>query len=352
MKLKKLREKIDSIDEKILKLLSQRAKEVMGVSQLKKEIKLQSYSPEREALILSRLKKLNKGPLASEDLDMIFREIVSVCRSLRTELKVAYLGPQGTFTHLATIKKFGKKPKHIPAESIPGVFEKVEKGAVDYGVVPIENSIEGVVNYTLDMFFDSPLKVCAEIVLNISHSLLGASGKKIKRIYSNPQVFAQCREWISQNYPRIELIPTSSTAKAAQEAKKYPGGACIGNSILAQLYGLKVIASSIEDSSSNVTRFLVIAKNDSPTSGKDKTSVLFSIKDRVGALHDVLFSFKKHRINLTKIESRPSKKKPWDYYFFVDFEGHRDSALFKKALKELEKGCVFVKILGSYPKES
>ncbi|UCG35169.1 MAG: prephenate dehydratase [Candidatus Omnitrophota bacterium] len=352
MKLKKLREKIDKIDSQILKLLNERAKEVMGVSQLKKVNNLQLYSPEREALILSRLKKINKGPLVNEDVEMIFREVVSVCRSLRAQLKIAYLGPEGTFTHLAAIKKFGKKLKYIPAESIPGVFEKVEKGEVDYGVVPIENSIEGVVNYTLDMFFSSPLKVCAEIVLNISHSLLGTSGKKIKRIYSNPQVFAQCRKWISQTYPNIELVPTASTAKAAQAAKKDPQGACIGNSVLAGLYGLKVIASSIEDSSSNITRFLVIAKNDSPSSGKDKTSILFSIKDRVGALHDVLFSFKKHRINLTKIESRPSKKKPWDYYFFVDFEGHRESALFKKALKELEKGCIFVKILGSYPKES
>jgi len=351
MKLKKLRGRIDRIDEKILGLLNQRALEVVRISKLKKEKKLSAYSPEREASMLNRLKKVNKGIFTSQDIENVFREVLSVCRSQRTILKIAYLGPQGTFTHLAALKKFGKKPEYIPAENINDVFDEVERGEVDYGVIPVENSNEGVVNYTLDMFFSSNLNICAEVTLNISHALLGVSNKNIKRIYSNPQVFAQCRKWISRSLGSAELISTSSTAKAAQEAKRDRCGACIGNKVLANLYKLKVIASSIEDSSYNYTRFLVIAKNDSPPSDKDKTSILFSIKDKVGALHDVLTSFKDCGINLTKIESRPSKKKPWEYYFFVDFQGHKSLPSAQKALKKLTKECVFVKILGSYPKE-
>ncbi len=352
MDLKNLRGKIDRIDKKIIELLNQRAAEVIKVSKLKKEKNLAVYSPEREVSLLNRLKNLNKGPLGGDDIDNIFREVLSACRSQRTVLEIAYLGPQGTFTHLAAIKKFGKKPKYIPTDSISDVFDKVEADEADYGVVPIENSTEGVINYTLDMFFVSPLKICAEVTLNISHALLARSGKNIKRVYSNPQVFPQCRKWISRSLKGVELIPVSSTAKAAMQAKKDPQGACIGNKTLADLYGLKVIASSIEDSHSNYTRFLIIAKDDSPPSGKDKTSILFSVKDRVGALYDVLSSFKSCGINLTKIESRPSKKKPWEYYFFVDFEGHQNSPSVKRGLKRLEKGCVFIKVLGSYPKES
>jgi chorismate mutase/prephenate dehydratase len=357
MKLKCLRKNIDRIDENILILLNKRAREVIKISNLKERNKLGIFSSEREVNIIDRVKKLNNGPLTSDDVEIIFREILSVCRSLKAVLKIAYLGPQGTFTHLATIKKFGKRPFLSPVESISDVFDKVERGETDFGVVPIENSIEGVVTHTLDMFFKSPLKICSEIILNISHSLLGVPHsekniKKIRRIYSHPLVFAQCRKWIAKNYPHIELIPTASTAKAALKARKDSEGVCIGNKILTTLYGLKIIASSIEDTPYNYTRFLVISKNDSAPSQRDKTSILFSIKDKVGALYDVLSSFKKHKINLTKIESRPSKKKVWEYYFFVDFEGHKSLPLVQKALGELEKKCIFVKILGSYPKES
>ncbi|UCD15677.1 MAG: prephenate dehydratase [Candidatus Omnitrophota bacterium] len=352
MQLKDLRKKIDIIDKKILSLLNQRAEEVIRVNKLKKRDNLEIFSSERESLILDRLKKTNKGPLLSEDIDLIFKEVLSVCRSLRKGLRIVYLGPEGTFTHLAAIRKFGKKPQYIPAESINEIFEKVEREEAEYGVVPIENSIEGVVNYTLDMFLASNLKICSEISMNISHSLLGTSSKSLKRIYSNPQVFAQCRKWIGRNMPNIDLVATASTAKAALAVKKDSQGACIGNKILANIYGLRVIASSIEDFSSNITRFLVIARNDSSASGRDKTSILFSIKDKVGALHDSLAAFKRCGINLTKIESRPSKKKAWDYYFFVDFQGHRSLPAVQKVLKSLEKRCTFVKILGSYPRES
>ncbi|MDD3296042.1 MAG: prephenate dehydratase [Candidatus Omnitrophica bacterium] len=354
MDLKKLRNKIDFIDSKILKLLSSRMSEVKKVSRLKKEKRLKNYSPEREASMLAHLKAIGKGSLSGIDIENIFREILSACRSQDSSLKIAYFGPQGTFTHLAALKNFGKKSEYIPVDSIGDVFDKVERKEADYGVVPIENSTEGVVNYTLDMFFASNLNICSEVTLNVSHSLLAVKGvslKKIKRVYSHPQVFPQCRRWISRSLKEAELITVSSTALAAKKAKGDRNGACIGNKVLASLYGLQVLASSMEDSLNNYTRFLIIAESDSAASGKDKTSLLFSVKDKVGALYDVLSLFKNQGINLTKIESRPSKKKPWEYYFFVDIEGHRSNPSVQKALTKLEKDCVFVKILGSYPRE-
>ncbi len=350
--IERLRRRIDALDEKILRLLNLRAKEVLRIIQLKEKNNLDIYAPEREVEVLRRLKDLNKkGPLSSEDVEIIFREILSVFRSLQAKIKVAFFGPEGTFTHLASLKHFGKKAQYLACESISDVFEEVEKSRVDYGVVPIENSTEGAVAYTMDMFFSSPLKICAEITLSISHALLGHFKEKIKRIYSHPQVFAQCRKWLAQNYPHCELVPVSSTARAARKAVSDKGAACIGSKFLATLYPLKILAGNIEDFSENYTRFLVIAKNDSLPSGRDKTSILFSVQDRVGVLHDALASFKKHNINLTKIESRPSKRKPWEYYFFVDFEGHRSLPQVIKALEGLATNCIFVKILGSYPRE-
>jgi chorismate mutase/prephenate dehydratase len=226
----------------------------------------------------------------------------------------------------------------------------VERDHADYGVVPIENSVEGAVSHTLDMFVDSELKICSQTILDVAHNLLSNCPKnKIRRIYSNPQVFGQCRLWLEENLAGVEKIEVSSTTRAAQIAAKEKNSACIASLLAAKVYKLRVIASDIEDSPHNITRFLVIGKTDVPATGRDRTSVMFSIKDRVGALHDMLVPFKKHRINLTKIESRPSKKKAWDYYFFVDLDGHRDNPRVKKALSELEDKCTFLKILGSYP---
>ncbi|MCP4652525.1 MAG: prephenate dehydratase [Candidatus Omnitrophica bacterium] len=352
MGLNDLRNSIDNIDGKILNLLNLRAKEVLKISEFKRNKKLKAYSPDREANLLRRLRKLNQGPLSSKDTDIIFGEVMSVCRALHAKLKISYLGPEGTFTHLAARKKFGKKTAYVSSDSIADVFEKVEKGDADYGVVPIENSTEGVVKHTLDMFATSPLKICSQITLNISHFLLSKTTlSRVKKIYSHPQAFAQCRKWITANTPGVKLVDALSTAKAAQLAKKDSAGACLGNKVLAQIYKLRIISSSVEDSSNNRTRFLVIAKNDSPTSGKDKTSVLLAMQDKVGALHDTLLVFKKGKINLTKIESRPSKKKAWEYYFFVDFQGHKNSDNVEKVLKELSKNCT-IKILGSYPDEN
>ncbi len=352
MKIEEIRKKIDKVDEKILKLLNQRVKEAVKISDCKKAKKTRGYSPERESKILRRLLKINQGPLDEKDIQNIFTEILSASRSKRGRPRIVYFGPEGTFTHLAAVKKFGKKCEFVAVEGIPDVFSRIEKNEADFGVVPVENSTEGVVSHTLDMFFTSPLSICAEVTLNISHFLIGHPGVKIKRVYSNPQVFSQCRSWLADNLSGAELIPASSTATAAKSAKSDRWGACIGGKILANLYGLEVIAASIEDSPSNYTRFLIIASSDSPPSGRDKTSILFSVKDKVGALHDILSSFRQHNINLTKIESRPSKKKPWEYYFFVDLESHRNSTHFEKALGKLKEKCIFVKILGSYPQEN
>jgi len=351
--LSQLRKKIDLIDNKLLDLLIARAKEVQKVNKVKDDRKMDIYSPEREMAILRRLKKLNKSDLKDSDLELIFNDIFSVYRSLRGKLMIAYLGPEGTFTHQAAAKKFGKKVDFLPCDSIEEVFSSVEKGHAEFGVVPVENSHEGVINYTLDMLYDSPLKICAEIVMTIKHNLLTKKGtKKIKKIYSNPQVFAQCRNWLTAHMPQVELIPVLSTARAAHEVQTESNAACMGSRILASLYNLKILHASVEDSTSNITRFLVVSQNDSPPSGNDKTSLLFSVKDKVGALYGALYSFKRNDVNMTRIESRPSKKKAWEYYFYVDLDGHHKQEVVQKSIKELERRCNFVKILGSYPKES
>lgn len=350
MNLKSLRRRIDNLDKKIIGLLNLRAKVTLDIAKIKRKDGVSIYSPDRERQILNKLAQINNGPLSYGALEAIYREVMSASLSLEKPLTIAYLGPEATFTHLAALKRFGSQVKYAPCDNITDVFTEVEKGAADYGVVPIENSIEGAVSHTLDMFVDSDLKICAQIVLDVSHNLLAGCPKaKIKRVYSNPQVFGQCRIWLQENLPYADKIEVSSTTRAAQIAAKEKYSACIASLLAAKVYKLRVIASDIEDSPHNITRFLVIGKSATGSTGHDKTSVLFSIKDRVGALHDMLLPFKKHRINLTKIESRPSKRKAWDYYFFVDLEGHKDNPVVTKALSELEAKCKFMKVLGSYP---
>lgn len=351
MKIKNKRKEIDTIDKQIIALLNKRAKVSKEIGLIKRKLNKEIYAPEREKEIIKNIKKINKGPLTNESLSSIYREIMSSSFALEKPLKIAYLGPQATFTHLAALHKFGSEVSYNACESIAEVFLDVERGNSDYGVVPIENSIEGAVSHTLDMFVDSDLKICSEIILDISHNLLGNYKiKDIKRVYSNPQVFGQCRIWLQVNLPKAELIEVSSTTKAAQIASKTKNTACIASTLAAKVYNLKTLAKEIEDSPHNVTRFLVIAKNDVPPTNDDKTSIMFSIKDKIGALHDMLIPFKKFRINLTKIESRPSKKKAWDYYFFLDLVGHSQELRVKRALQELDSKCKFLKILGSYPR--
>jgi chorismate mutase/prephenate dehydratase len=276
--------------------------------------------------------------------------------SLEKSVRIAYLGPEFTFTQQAAQKKFGASVQYFPCANISDVFAEVERGRSDYGVVPVENSTEGAVNYTLDMFIESGLSICAELFLSIQHHLLSNSHslKKINQIYSNPQAFAQCRLWLESNLPSAKLMSATSTADAAKYVVENPKFqneiACIASLLAAKAYGLKVMANSIEDSANNTTRFIVIARQDSKPTSNDRTSIVFAVRDRVGALHDILVPFQESRINLTKIESRPSKKKAWNYYFFVDFEGHREEARIEKALADLEKHCTFLKVLGSYPK--
>ena len=274
--------------------------------------------------------------------------------SLEKPLKITYLGPPFTFTHRAALKKFGSSVEYVSCNSITDIFVEAERNRADYGVTPIENSIEGAVNHTLDMLADSSLKVCSEIYIGVSHNLLTKekSLKKIKRIYSIPQVFGQCRLWLESNMPQVELKEVSSTARGAEIASKESGAAAIGSIMAAREYGLNVFAKSIEDVAHNTTRFLVVGRTIPKATKSTKTSLMISVKDKVGALHDMLTPFKKNRINLTKIESRPSKKRPWEYYFFVDMEGHYEDPKVKKALRELKKECLYLKILGSYPKAS
>ncbi len=302
--------------------------------------------------MLDKIKKLSHGPLPEDALTSIYREIISACLSLQRPLTIAYLGPMASFTHEAAKNRFGSSANYLPCLNISDVFSVVEKGQADYGVVPVENSIEGAVTYTLDMLIDTDLKICSQVMLEISHNLLAdCSKEEVKVIYSHPIVFGQCRMWLEANMPGVELREVPSTAFAAQMAKEKPNAGAIASLLAAQTYGLKVLARGIEDFSHNVTRFLVIGKEIARPTGKDKTSIVFSVKDEVGALYYMLSPFKRYGINLTKIESRPSKRKVWDYYFFVDLEGHVSEERVKKALTELNKRARFFKVLGSYPVE-
>ncbi len=350
MSLKNLRGQIDHLDKEIIRLLNRRAEVSLRIGETKRKNGLSIYSPEREREVLKKLALSNRGPLSSKALEAIYCEIMSSSLALERPLRIAYMGPEASFSNLAALKKFGTQVGYIASNGIASVFLEVERGAADYGVVPIENSIEGAVTHTLDMFIDSDLKICSQVILDVSHNLLSNSPRAgIRRVYSNPQVFGQCRLWLQEKLPNAELIEVSSTTRAAQIAAKEKNSACIASLLAAKVYGLKVLAADIEDSPHNITRFFVIGNTEVGQTGSDKTSLLFSIKDKVGALYEMLLPFKNNRINLTRIESRPSKKKAWEYYFFVDLEGHKDDARVKKALGQLENKCRFLKVLGSYP---
>jgi chorismate mutase/prephenate dehydratase len=350
MTLKQLRSKIDAIDKGIVRLLNLRSRVTLGIAKLKQKSGRDVYAPDREREVLRKISLLACGPLSAKALEAIYREIMSASLSLEKPLRIAYMGPQASFSHLAALKRFGSQVEYLPLESIGDVFLEVEREGADYGVVPIENSIEGAVSHTLDMFMDSELKICAQIILDVAHNLLANCPlSKIRRVYSNPQVFGQCRIWLQENLPGVERIEVTSTTRAAQIAAGQRNSACIASVLAARVYKLRVLASDIEDSPHNITRFLVVGRTEVPQTGSDRTSIMFSVKDRVGALHDMLVPFKKYRINLTKIESRPSKKKAWDYYFFVDLKGHQGDPRVKKALAELENKCRFMRVLGSYP---
>ena len=349
-KIDKLRSEIDWDDEEILKLILKRIEKNREIAEYKKTRGRKIYRPEREEKILRKMKK-NLGREESKIIENVFRTIISNCRSIQKKLKISYLGPKATFTHQAAIKIFGEFCNFAPVQSVSEVFDEIETDRADYGVVPIENSTEGMVSHTLDMFVKSPLKIINEEFLIISHCLVskGKNTKKIKKLYSHPSAFAQCRDFVSKNFPTAEKIESSSTASAVKLAGLEPNAAAIASRFAAEIYKMNILAEHIEDMAQNYTRFLVMGKTTPEPSGKDKTSLLFSLKDRPGALHDSLVPFKKRNINLTKIESRPSRKKPWEYLFFVDCAGHTNQKKIKAVIKELTAFCNSVKILGSYP---
>ena len=353
MNLKDLRKRIDRLDSRLLLLLNRRASLARTIGRLKRSRRAAVYDPAREEEILARAVARSPGPLEGESLRAIYREIVSACRRMEAPVRVSYLGPEATFTHEAALKRFGASARYFPAESVGGVFREAEKGNVDYGVVPIENSLEGAVTYTLDMLIDSELRICSEIYLPVSHNLLSNSRvSAIRTIYSHPQVFGQCRRFLQERFPRAALVEAASTAQAARLAARGQGAAALAGALAAAVYKLKILAERIEDSAANITRFLVIGTI-SPRPGRsDRTSLVFALPHRSGSLHDALAPFKRRSINLTKIESRPSKKKPWEYYFFVDLEGHAGNPRVKAALKELAAIVLFLKILGSYPRSA
>ena len=311
-KLQQFRSKIDELDSKLVHLLNERTKLVLEIGKLKQEAGEEIYAPEREEAVLRGVLEKNTGPLTAESLRAIYREVMSSALSLEKPLVIAYLGPQATYSHMAAVRKFGASLRYEPMPNIADVFTDVAKGRADYGVVPIENSTEGAVTHTYDMFVDSELKVCSQIVLPIRHNLMSAGPRdQIKKLYSIAQVFAQCRQWLQLNMPHVELIEVSSSTRAAEIAKSEPNSGALASALAAELYDLKIHDENIQDSSENVTRFLVIGRKYPPRTGNDKTSLMYSVQDRVGALHDTIAAFKKNKINMTKIESRPSKKKAW-----------------------------------------
>ncbi|TRO83731.1 prephenate dehydratase [Trichloromonas acetexigens] len=347
-----LRQAIDDIDDHILDLLNQRASVVVEVGKAKAGQSKDFYVPSRERAIYERLTAANPGPFPSEAIRKVFREIISASLSLEQPMKVAFLGPQGTFTHAAAMQQFGFSAQLMPQKSIPAIFEEVARGRAPYGVVPVENSTEGVVSHTLDMFMESELKINAEIMLGISHFLMSRSGRMtdIKKVVSHPQPLAQCRKWLEENLPDVPLVDVGSTALAAQMALEDESFGAIASEMAATLYGLQVVKERIEDNPNNFTRFLVIGTNTPERSGRDKTSLMFNIKDQPGILYRMLEPFSKREINLSKIESRPMKKKAWEYIFFLDIEGHIDDEPITAAVTELRDYCQFLKVLGSYPR--
>jgi chorismate mutase / prephenate dehydratase len=344
------RKAIDRLDEQIVRLLNERTMHVLGIGEVKLKHGEEIYAPHRERAVLQRLARLNKGPITDASLRAIYREIMSSALSLEKSMTIAYLGPEATFTHLAAIRKFGSSLRYAAQKTIADVFNEVAKDRADYGVVPVENSTEGVVTHTLDMFVDSELKIVAQIVMPIQHCLVSKVRRdRIKKLYSHPQALAQCRAWVQNHLPHVEVVETSSTTRAAELARREKQAAAIASSLAAKLYGLDMLEVDIQDNSANATRFLVLGRRCSPPTGSDRTSILVSIAHEVGALHKTLAPFRRYKLNMTKIESRPNKLRAWEYFFFIDVDGHEKDRRVAKAIDQLRQHCRYVKVLGSYP---
>lgn len=351
-RLKALRAKMKEKDREIIRLLNERAQISVEIGKVKGEDGIDVYDPAQEARVHGYLQELNEGPLHGKSVTAIFREIISASRSLQKMTTVAFLGPEASFSHQAARTHFGESSRFFPQTGIARVFDEVEKGAIDWGVVPVENSLEGSVNITLDRLIITSLQICAEIYLRISHCLISSAENisDIKKVYSHPHALAQCQVWLKTNLPNCELGDAQSTAAAAQMVRGKKDEAAIGGALAANIYGLNILAEGIEDNSSNMTRFLVIGRRKNEVTGNDKTSLLFATPDSPGALHRALASFASRNINLAKIESHPVKQRLWEYLFFVDMIGHGDDKHTGACLKELKDKTTLLKILGSYPK--
>ncbi len=351
MELPELRKNVDELDARIVRLINERARLACEIGKLKEQGNEALYVPARQQAVYKNISAFNEGPLPDSCLTAVYREIMSGCLGLEKPLKVAYLGPEGTFTHAASRANFGDSVQYAPVATMDEVFDEVERGRVDYGVVPVENSTGGGIHETLTRFLDSPLKVCAEIVVEIHHALMAkCPPEEVRKVYSRAEVLGQTRRWLQEHMPGVEVQDTSSTSIAAERAVAEPGAAAIGNASLAQIHGLRVLHDRIEDYAHNVTRFFVLGTHMSHPTGDDKTAVLCSARDKVGALHDLLAPIKEHGINMTKIESFPSPSAPWQYYFFIDFLGHPEQEEIRKALDEMEAECLSFKVLGAFPR--
>lgn len=347
-----LRERIDTLDRELLRLINERAtlaEEVATVKVTNGDHRF--YRPEREAAILRRIKERNPGPLEGEEVARLFREIMSACLALEQPLAVAFLGPEGTFSQAAALKHFGHSVQAVPMGDIADIFREVEAGSCSYGVVPVENSTEGVISHTLDSFMGSPLKIAGEVTLRIHHHLMSRKPDLagIRTLFSHQQSLAQCRGWLNRHLPGAEQVAVGSNAQAADMAAGQASSAAVAGEEAAGIYDLEILARCIEDEPGNTTRFLVIAKEDSPPSGRDKTSLLLTCRNEAGGLYRLLTPLVEHRISMTRIESRPSRRGIWDYVFYIDIFGHREDVTVRKALEQLERTALYFKILGSYP---
>jgi chorismate mutase/prephenate dehydratase len=346
-----LRVKIDDLDKQIVQLLNQRAKVVVDIGQIKRTEDSPIYAPDREQKVLRQVRQYNDGPLQDSCLEAIWRELMSGSFALEKPLRIGYLGPAGSFSHLAARRKFGANVEYDNLEDIAGVFEQVARGHIDLGLVPIENSAIGGIGETLDCFLDSPLHICAEVLINVHHNLLSnCSANEVKVIYSKPEVFSQCRKWLSMQLKQAQRVPVASTSKAAERAAGEEGAAAIGSSMAADLYKLHVQFENIEDNPTNVTRFFVISKQMARRSDDDKTAIMFTTSHKAGALVEVLDVFRSHGLNLTHIDTRPSQRVNWEYVFFIDFLGHQEDANVTEAVEEAQEHCLQMTILGSFPR--
>lgn len=353
MSLEELRKQINELDRKLVELLNERARVVVEIGKLKSQDDSAIYAPDREKDVFARLAEANKGPLPDKCLAAIWRELMSGSFVLERPLRIGYLGPEGSFSHTAALLKFGQSVEYESLTDITSIFGEVTKGHCDLGVVPIENTTGGGVIETLDALIESNVKICSEVVMAIHHNLLANCNlNEIKKIYSKPEIFVQCRNWLSATFKDREntTVAVASSARAAQIASEEAGAAAIGSAIAAELYGLGIVCEKIEDITNNITRFLIVSQEDAKPTGEDKTAIMFSTAHKVGALADVLDVLRTYNINLTNIESRPSKKRQWEYYFLMDILGHRTDENVQNALEEAGKHCLQLSILGSFPK--